>query len=153
MKPGLRFTALAAAAVLAFALAGGCSTYGSSSITINHSYEPMYSFAGLKTYRWAEARPSSWGDPLVESNVRFLADRALEAKGLTSKTDKPDVVISTNYGYGYAYELRSLVVTVSRADKNELVWRGMASGPINTDASSPDLKNAVEGILAKFPPQ
>jgi len=152
MKPGLRFTALAAAAVLAFALAGGCSTYGSS-ITVNHSYEPMYSFAGLKTYRWAEARPSSWGDPLVESNVRFLADRALEAKGLTAKTDKPDVVISTSYGYGYAYELRSLVVSVSRADKNELVWRGMASGPINTDASSPDLKNAVEGILAKFPPQ
>jgi len=152
MKSGLRLAAVMAV-VVAVASIVGCSTYGRSSTAINYSYEPLYSFAGLKTYRWAEPRPSSWGDPLVESNVRFLADRALEAKGLTSKTDKPDVVISLSYGYGYAYELRSLTLSVARADKNELIWRGMASGPINTDASSADLKNAVEAILAKFPPK
>jgi len=150
MKSHLRLAAVVAALTVAFV--GGCSTYGSSGTSINYSYEPMYSFTGLKTYRWAEARPSPWGDRLVESNVRFVADRALEAKGLTSKADKPDVVISMSYAYAYSYELRSLVVEISRADRNELVWRGMASGSIRTDASSTDLKNAVEAILANFPP-
>jgi Domain of unknown function (DUF4136) len=138
--------------VLAVVSVGGCSTYGSGP-DVTYLYEPLYSFTGLKTYRWAEARPASWSDPLVESNVRFLADRALEAKGLTSKTDKPDLVISISYGPGYADELRSLILSVARADRNELVWRGMASGPIRTDAASTDLKNAVEGILANFPPK
>ena len=151
MKSGLRLAA-AVVVFLAFAFVGGCSTYGSST-TINYSYEPLYSFAGLKTYRWAEARPSPWGDPLVESNVRFLADRVLQAKGLTSKADKPDVVISMSYSYAYSYELRSLVVEISRADKNELVWRGMASGSIRTNAPADELKNAVEGILANLPPK
>jgi len=150
MKSGLRFAAVAAA-FLAVALVAGCSTYGRGA-SVTYSYEPLYSFSGAKSYRWADARPSSWGDPLVDSNVRYVANQVLAAKGLASKADKPDLVISTSYSFAYGHELRTLVIDISRADKNELVWRGMASGSIRTDAPSPDLKNAVEGILANFPP-
>jgi hypothetical protein len=46
-----------------------------------------------------------------------------------------------------------MTLYVSRADNNELVWRGVATGAIKTDASSGELKNAVEGVLANFPPR
>ena len=153
MKTGFRFRALVAAP-LAVVFVGGCATplVGSS---VTYSYEPRFSFAELKTYRWREAKPHYWGDPLLESNVRFLADGALQAKGFAANTntDKADFIVSMRYEGSYVYELRALTLYVSRADNNELVWRGVATGAIKTDASSGDLKNAVEGILVIFPPK
>jgi hypothetical protein len=107
----------------------------------------------LKTYRWAEAKPQYSGDQLLESNVRFVADRVLQTKGFASKTDNADFIVAMRSEGSYVYELRALTLYVSRADNNELVWRGVATGAIKTDASSGDLKNAVEGILANFPPK
>jgi Domain of unknown function (DUF4136) len=151
MKTGLRFRALVAAA-LVVVFVGGCAAplVGTS---IRYSYEPRFSFAGLKTYRWAEAKPQYGKDPLLESNVRFLADGVLQAKGFAARTDQADFIVSTRYEGSYTYELSSLTLYVSRADNNELVWRGVATGAIKTDASSGDLKNAVEGVLANFPPR
>ena len=136
MKTGLRFRAMVAV-ILALVLVGGCTTpiFGPS---VTYSYEPQFSFAELKTYRWTEGR--SYGDPLLEANVRFLADRVLEAKGFTSKADKADLLVSMRYEGGYSYELRALTLNVFRASNNELVWRGMATGAIKTDAASGDLK-------------
>ena len=152
MKTGLRFRALVAA-VLAIVFVGGCATplVGSS---VTYLYEPQFSFAELKTYRWAEAKPQywSWRDPLLESNVRFLADRVLQTKGFASKTDQADLIVSMRYEGDNVYELRALTLYVSLADNNQLVWRGVARGAIRTDASSGDLRNAVDGILATFPP-
>jgi hypothetical protein len=147
MTTGLRFKAWVAA-VLAVVFVGGCAT---SSVT--YSYEPRLSFAELKTYRWTEARPQYWGDSLLESNVRFLADPVLQAKGFASSTDKPDFIVSMRYEGSYVYELRTLTLYVSRADNSAVIWRGVATGGIRTDASSGDLKNAVEAILVNFPPK
>jgi hypothetical protein len=140
------------AAVLAVVFIGGCATplVGSS---VTYSYEPRFSFAEFKTYRWTEAKPQNWRDPLLESNVRFVADGVLQTKGFASTMDKADFIVSMRYESSYSYELRSLTLYVSRADNNELVWRGVATGAIKTDASSGDLKNAVEGILVNFPPK
>jgi Domain of unknown function (DUF4136) len=147
----VRFRALVAV-VLAVVFIGGCATplVGSS---VRYWYEPQFSFAELKTYRWAETKPQT--DPLLESNVRFLADRVLQTKGFASTTDKADFIVLMRYGGSYAYELSALTlyVYVPRADNNELVWRGAATGSIKTDAASGDLKNAVEGILVNFPPK
>jgi Domain of unknown function (DUF4136) len=137
------------AAVLAVAFVGGCATPSS----VTYSYEPRFSFADFKTYRWTEAKPQYWRDPLLESNVRFQADRVLQTKGFASTMDKADFVVSMRYEGSHVYELRTLTLYVYRADNNGLVWRGVAMGAIKTDASSGDLKNAVEGILANFPPK
>ncbi len=51
------------------------------------------------------------------------------------------------------YELRMLTLNISRADTNDLVWRGTATGSMRTDAASGELKKAVEGILINFPPK
>jgi Domain of unknown function (DUF4136) len=150
MKIGLRFSALAAA-MLAVMFVGGCSTYPFSP-SITHLYEPRFSFAESKTYRWVEDRGAYGADSLLTANVRFVADRALAAKGLTLKADKADLVFGMRYEGGSANELRALSINVSRGDTNELVWRGMATGAIKTDAASGDLKYVVEGMLVNFPP-
>jgi hypothetical protein len=138
------------AAILAVVFVGGCATPPSS---VTYSYEPRFSFAELKSYRWTEAKPQYWRDPLLESNVRFQADRVLQTKGFASTMDNAGLIVSMRYEGSHVYELRSLTLYVYRADNNELVWRGVAMGAIKTDASSGDLKNAVEGILVNFPPK
>jgi Domain of unknown function (DUF4136) len=148
-KTGFRFGSVAAI-ILAVLLAGGCGT------AIKYSYEPRTSFPALKTYQWSKATQVYRQDPLLEANVRFLADGDLEGKGLTQKADKADLLVWMGYEYdysGYSYQLRMLTLNISRADNNELVWRGTATGDIRTDAASGELKKAVEGILMNFPPQ
>ena len=148
MNTGFRFMA-SMAVVLAAVLVGGCSTTGSS---VKYSYDPQFDFQQAKTYRWAEAgSPYGW-DPLLETNVQFLSDRLLESKGL-ARGDPPVLRVAIRYeSSGYSHELRALSLNVSRADTNQLVWRGVATGSIRSDASSNDLSSAVQGILANFPP-
>lgn len=151
MKSSLGIRALLAA-VLAVVLVAGCSTYAIGP-SVTYTFDPRFSFTELKAYRWVDARPVYGGDPLLEANVRFLADRMLAAKGLKSPADKVDFVMSMGYEFSsYRNELRTLTLNLARADSNEPVWRGMAAGAIKTDASSGDLKSVVEGMLANFPP-
>ena len=141
----------AVAVPLAIVIAGGCAT------TINHTYDPSTNFGPLRSYVWAPGSPTYSQNSLVEANVQFLADPLLEKKGFKRTTATPDLVISVrleNYpvGTSESYELRMVGLNVYRADGRTLIWRGTASGSISTDAASGDLRNAVEGILAAFPP-
>jgi Domain of unknown function (DUF4136) len=156
MQSILRFSALIAV-LAAMVIAGGCSTI-SKSTAVTYSYEPRFSFPQAKTYKWDQAKPTYRQDSLLEANVRFLADRQLAAKGLTSRTDKADLLVWIAYDFdpyysGYGYDLRALTLNVSRADDNQLVWRGLATGAIKTDAASGELKKAVEEMLVNFPPK
>jgi hypothetical protein len=94
--------------------------------------------------------------------VRFLTDRDFQARGLSLTADKPALLVwigyeSGYYGYYYGYygsspyDLHVLTLNVARAEDNQLVWQGRARGSIRTDASSGELKKAVEGMLANFP--
>jgi len=156
MRSVVRFSALVAA-FAAIVIVGGCTTV-SKSTTITYSYEPRFSFPEAKTYQWRKAAPTYRQDSLVEANARFVADRQLAAKGLTLQTDKADLIAWVAYefdpqSYSYGRELRALSLNISRADDNELVWRGLATGTIRTDAASGELTKAVEGILVNFPPK
>jgi len=145
MNTDFRFMA-SMAVVFAVMVFGGCS-----SPTVKYSYDPEFGFQGAKTYRWAESG-KPYGDPLLEANVQFLSDRLLEAKGLT-RTDQPALLVSMRYeSSGYSYELRALSLNVSRADTNQLVWRGVATGTIRSDATYSDLSAALQNILGNFPP-
>jgi Domain of unknown function (DUF4136) len=142
---------VAVAVPLALVVAGGCAT------TINHAYDTSTNFGPLKRYAWAPGSPIYSANSLVEANVQSLADPLLEKKGFQRVTATPDLVISVrldNYPYSASgsYELRALDLNVYRADGQTLLWQGTASGSISTDAASSDLKNAVQGILATFPP-
>ena len=152
MRAGLRYGAMTAILALV-AAAGGCTT--TSDVT--YSYDPSFSFSGSKTYAWVKSRPYGH-NALVEANVRFLADRDFQAKGLSLTADKPALLAwvgyePDSYYYGSGSDLRVLTLNVARADDKELVWQGRARGSIRTDASSGELKKAVEGMLAGFPPK
>jgi Domain of unknown function (DUF4136) len=143
---------VAVVASLTILVGGGCAT------TINHSYDPSTNFGPLKSYVWAAGSVAYSQNSLVEANVQFLADPLLEQKGFSRATATPDFVISVrleNYPVGSSegYELGMLGLNVYRADGRTLIWRGTASGSISTDAASPDLRNAVQAILAAFPPK
>jgi hypothetical protein len=138
-----------AAVLLAFLILGGCSK-----ATIKYSSIARTGFQELKSYQWAKADGLYRQDPLLEANVQSLVDRDLEQKGLVKKTEKADLLIWIGYEYdsdSYSTLLRTLNLNISRADNNELVWRGTAAGAIRTDVTSSEVKMAVEGILANFP--
>ena len=137
-----------AAVLLAFLILGGCSP------AIKYSYITKTSLQEIKSYQWAKAYGFYLQDPLLEANAQFLVDRDLEKKGWVKKTENADLLIWIGYEYDYnSYQLRTLNLNISRADNNELVWRGTAVGNIRTDATSGGLKKVVEGILANFPPK
>jgi hypothetical protein len=156
MRTILRSGAALAAIILVFLTVGGCAGTGGSTTT--YSYDPRFSFSESRTYRWGEAKPTYGQDSLLEANVRFLADRELQAKGLTSQTEKAALIFWMSYEsnpdlYGYGNGLRALTLNVARPDGKELVWRGLATGAIRTDAASGELRKVVAGILANFPPK
>jgi hypothetical protein len=139
-----------AVVLLAVLVMGGCGT------AIKYSYDDRTKFPEFKSYQWIKAYGIYRQDPLLEANVQSLADKNLAAMGMTQKPDKADLLISMGYefDYGsYSYQLQMLTLNISRADTNELVWRGTATGTIKTDAASGDLKKAVERIMANFPPK
>ena len=156
MRTILRSSAALAAIILAFLTVGGCAGTGGSTTT--YSYDARFSFSESRTYRWSEAKPAYGQDSLLEANVRFLADRELQAKGLTSQAEKAALIVWMSYEsnpnlYGYGYDLRALTLNVARPDGKELIWRGRATGAIRTDAASGELQKVVAGILANFPPK
>ena len=153
MNTRVRFTASVAALATAL-LFSGCSTPIVGQPDVRYSYDPTYSFQQANSYGWADAGSPYGRDPLLEANVRFLADRLLQAKGLTPKPDAPALRISVRYDTnGYSQDLRSLSLNVARADNNSPVWRGVTTGSIRPDATSGDLSAAVEAMLANFPPK
>jgi hypothetical protein len=152
-----------AAIVLGVAVVGGCSTPGTSkSTSVTYSFDPGFSFPDAKTYAWQTSKVSYGSNALVDANVRFLADRNFQAKGLSPAADKPALrawvgseadYYGGYYGSGSGYELRVLTLNLARADDNVLVWQGRALGSIRTDAASGDLKKVVDEMLANFPPK
>jgi hypothetical protein len=149
MRPPKEEATRALATVFAFLatlVIAGCAT------SYNYAYDPTTRFAELKSYAWATPQPHS----LVETNVRFIADPLLEQKGFTQATDKPDIIIAIVYAnelFSQGYELQTLTLKVYRVSDQILLWKGTASGSISTDATSKDLRKAVETTLATFPPK
>ncbi len=144
---GSIFTVLLAAGVIL----AGCAT------GFNYSFDPAASYTGLKSYSWVTTGAMGQTSDLVVKNVQYLADQVLEKKGFRKTTENPDMLVSVNYeneiGINqYGYQLRMLTLGIQKADGKQLIWRGTATGTINADAASNDLKSAVEGILKSFPP-
>jgi hypothetical protein len=153
-KAEARFVLMIIAVVLTALVAWGCAA------KINYSYDLGMSFGGLKSYKWGPSSAPARQFSLVESNVQFIADQILDKKGFNKASEKPDFMLSINYDYDigsypyqYGSQLRMLTLNIYRVESKELIWQGTASGAINTDAASSDLKIAVQDILSKFPPK
>jgi len=147
-RSGFIFVALIAALIIL----GGCYS------GVKYIYNPGTSFSGLNSYAWIPASGPGRQEPLVVTYIQFVADQFLEQKGFKKTSSMPDLLISVDNEYELStyyggYQLRMLTLNIYRREGNELIWRGTAPGYISTDAGSSELKNAVQEVLAKFPPK
>jgi hypothetical protein len=154
---GKQRIALVAAVLLSALAIGGCTTYYNRDAGIKYSFDAKANFSERKTYTWAPSPAMYRKDPLLEANVRAIADQYLAQKGYTLTSERPDLAASISYEFEVGisedmYRVRTLNLNMYKTEGKDLVWRGTAFGTIKTDAGSGELKQTVLGILASFPP-
>jgi hypothetical protein len=134
-------------------------------------------FAHFKTYSWASGHPAE--DEFLNQTIINSIDGQLLAKGLTkvSTGEHPDVLVSYSVvfdrdirGMGFRDGLRSrwrsgskyvlmgmLVVNLVDSDSSAMVWRGMASGVVDENASpkkhDKKIHEVAQKIFRNYPPK
>ena len=101
-------------ALLALPFAGCASQF--PDIQVETEANPKAKFDGYKTYMWAAAAAvvrdaaGTWKPPELDigSEIMFLVNRELRAKGLTEVTESPDVAVI--YAVGVDMEALDVVV-------------------------------------------
>lgn len=164
---------IASIAVTALILLGACAA--AQEITNDYS---KADFAHFKTYAWASGHPVT--DELLNQSIVSSIDAQLSAKGLTkvSPGEHPDVLLSYDVvfdrdirGMGVRDGLRNLrwrsgskyvlmgmlVVNLVESDTGAMVWRGMASGDIDANASpkkhDKKIHEVAQKIFRNYPPK
>jgi hypothetical protein len=160
-------------AVTALILLGACAA--AQEITNDYS---KADFAHFKTYAWASGHPVT--DELLNQSIVSAIDAQLSAKGLTkvSPGEDPDVLVSYDVvfdrdirGVGLRDGLRNLrwrsgskyvlmgvlVVNLVESDTGAMVWRGMASGDVDANASpekhDKKIHEVAQKIFRNYPPK
>jgi hypothetical protein len=160
-------------AVIALILLGTCAA--AQEITTDYS---QADFANFKTYAWASGHRVS--DEFLNQSIVSSIDAQLSAKGLTrvSPGEDPDVVVSydlglerdirgmgfkdglrnLHWGSGSKYVLMGmLVVNLADSDTGATVWRGMASGDVDANASPEKRDKKIHEVAQKifrlYPPK
>ncbi|HMK49744.1 MAG TPA: DUF4136 domain-containing protein [Thermodesulfovibrionales bacterium] len=52
----------------------------------------------------------------------------------------------------YEYEIGTIIIDFVDSAKKELIWRGVASGVVNPDASAEEIDRTIAKILENYPP-
>jgi hypothetical protein len=135
-------------------------------------------FAHFKTYAWTSGHRVA--DELANQSIVSSIDAQLSAKGLTkvSPREHPDVLVS--YGVVFDRDIRHLVfrdglrnlrwrsgskyvlmgmlvVNLVDADTGAMVWRGMANGGVDENASpekrDKKINEVAQKIFRNYPPK
>jgi hypothetical protein len=160
-------------AVTALMLLGTCAA--AQEITNDYS---KADFTHFKTYAWASGHGVA--DELLNQSIVNSIDAQLSAKRLTkvSPGQHPDVLVSYDVvfdrdirGIGFRDSLRNLrsrngskdvlmgmlVVNFVESDTGAMVWRGMASGDVDANASpekhDKKIHEVVQKIFRNYPPK
>jgi len=166
-------------AVLAMLLAVPAAT-----AQVKTDYDPQVDFSRFKTWTWMEGTPAPdpFSQQRIEDAIEAkLAEKGL----VKAEGDEADLVVVTHVsvsaekqvdvthfggyggrygwraGYGSSYvnvrdiNVGTLVVDLVDAEKQELVWRGMASDTVanKPQKSEKKIRKAVSKMFNRFPPQ
>lgn len=150
---------------------------------VQTDYDHDVDFSRFKTWAWMEGTPAQ--SPFGQQRIETAIETKLAEKGLTKTDGKPDLFVVTHvshstetrvdvsqmsyvgyrgwrgWGAGSAIvnvreiPTGSLVVDLVEAEKNELVWRGMASDTLseNPKKNEKKVKKAVSKMFNRFPPK
>lgn len=160
----------------ALIVATGLLTTAWASVTTD--YDHHVNFSNYKTYSWGQLET---GNSLWDQRVKNAIDSQLAAKGWTQLPSEGDVVVNA-FGknrreqnvhvswsgfdshlwgpFGDAtptrdtYHVGTLVVEMSDATSNNLIWRGVLSGTLSSrpDKDTNKLDNGVREMFKHFPP-
>jgi hypothetical protein len=160
-------------AVTALILLGACAA--AQEVTTDYS---KADFAHFKTYAWTSGHPVT--DELLNQSIVSSIEAQLSAKGLTkvSPREHPHVLVSYDVafdrdirGMGFRDGLRNLrwrsgskyvligmlVVNLVEADTGAMVWRGMATGDVDANASpekhDKKIHEVAQKIFRNYPPK
>jgi hypothetical protein len=157
-----------------------------SSIDISHDFDQAANFDGYRTFQWMT--PDHQANSLMGGRIEDAVTSQLEAKGLQSVSDNPDLLATyhagkegkvevDSYGYSYApgyrrgayrggygggidtynYTQGTLIIDIIDAAKQELVWRGTATGVMDENPDPNKIEKKVNEVVAKilkdYPPQ
>lgn len=171
-----------ALAALALLLSAGCA----APIETGFDHDDEQDFSGYTTYQWqqpAESVLTKHGKPvsndLLDARVKSAVNAELGAKGMKEGEEPQffviyyaaidhqiDVTVIDDY-YGEPWHSRSgtyirqydrgtLLVDVVDAERNKIVWRGIARGEVDLLANAKEkterINEAVRRIFRKFPP-
>ena len=164
---------IASIAVTALILLGTCAA--AQEISCDYS---KADFAHFKTYAWASGLRVA--AELVNQSIAHSIDAQLSAKGLTkvSPAEGADLLVSYDVvfdrdvrGMGFRDGLRNLhwsggskyivigmlVVNLVASDTGAMVWRGMASGDVDANASpekhDKKIHEIAQKIFRNYPPK
>jgi hypothetical protein len=93
--------------IVSLSLVAGCA-----SVDVDVDFDPAFDFSALRTYDWMPVPDRTRVNELTVKNIRYAAERELQAKGLTRSSEAPDFLIAVHgtkerkvdvEEYGYAY--------------------------------------------------
>lgn len=163
--------------VVLFLLGSAGSAYAQK---VEIDFDQSADFTKYKTYAWIESQNPAPSD-LSHRRIIAAIDERLAPKGLKKSPSNPDLFVVYNagikeqvsvqgYSYGY-YPYRwgggtvrldqvvtlqaTLVVDLVDAQKQELVWRGIASDTLSDkpEKNQKKLQKAMNKMFKKFPPK
>jgi Domain of unknown function (DUF4136) len=151
---------------------------GTAWTSVTTDYDHHANFSDYKTYSWGQL---DTGNSLWDQRVKNAVDGQLATKGWTQLPSEGDVVVNA-FGktrreqnvhgswsgfdshlwgpFGDAtptrdtYHVGTLVVEMSDATSNNLIWRGVLSGTLSSkpDKDTNKLDNGVREMFKHFPP-
>ena len=153
-----------------------------SSMSVSYDFDPDIDFQQYKTYRWMRTTSARLGvqkNSLADKRIRYHASFHIDQTGLKAAEGETDLLVVyyvatqnqynvTAVGYSYGSRWGTSAVAVSTykqgtvildfvdRDKQELVWRGVASDDFNHNASKEEidakLDNMFYNMVLNYPP-
>jgi hypothetical protein len=163
------------------ALSLGCASASTSDIRVHSALDGKAQLAGYKSFAWSGSSSllhdgtGAWvpKDADAHSEVEFLVDKNLRARGLTVVQEKPDLLVSLlivadvqevqeikdKRGEGVStfdpVGQGALVVELIDAETGKTVWLGGAEGELRNSRSADEgrerLAYAVDKLFAQLP--
>lgn len=164
----------------AVVLAGCTTTSLTKDIQIDSAADPKVNFSGYKTYAWLGAATiindpeGQWEPPGfdADSEITFLINRELRARGMSETTSTPDMIVTFAAGVDMkAMELKiepetkieslveaptgGLIIALVDAESGFIIWTGLAVADVletpDLAASKARLDYAVKALFKQLP--
>lgn len=157
------------------------------SVTVKETFDKQTDFSQYKTYCWmagcefSVTGPDYLNDSIARENIRKAIEAELKRKGLTIRTDNPDllvgftITVKDEQAIVYHrkedspffiapleldkkiinYQKGSLIIGMADAKESRMVWQSHVSAYMETkpDLSEANINKGIKQALKNYPPK